>query len=98
LKKYEAIIILKPELQGDALTIAFNEALDIIKKCQGEIESVDEWNKRPLSYKIAKKKEGFYYLVKFKTEPKNISELNRRFPLNENVLKTMITLRREKEK
>lgn len=95
MRQYEALIIMKPKLQGDALEISFKEALDIIKKYQCNIENIDEWGKRALTYNIAKEKEGFYYLVKFKGEPESISKINRQFLLNENILKTFVTVRQK---
>ncbi len=97
MKQYEALIILKPELQGDALKVSFNEILDIIKKYRCDIENVNEWGKRPLAYNIAKNREGTYFLVKFKGEPESISEINRGFSLNENILKAMVMVRKEKK-
>lgn len=97
MRQYEAFIILKPDLQGDALKVSFEEVLDIIKKHQCALENVDEAGRQPLSYAIAKKKEGFYYIVKFKGEPKDISEIKRRISLNDNILRALITVRKEKK-
>lgn len=96
MKQYEALIILKPELQGDALKISFNEILDIIKKYRCDIENVDEWGRKPLAYNIAKNREGTYFLVKFKGEPESISEINRGFSLNENILRAMVMVGKKK--
>lgn len=93
MKQYEAMIILKPELQSDALKIAYKEAMDIIKKHQGNVDEANELGKKPLAYDIGKKKEGFFYLLKFKGNPETIKEMNREFALNENVLRAMITIK-----
>lgn len=97
MKDYEAIIILKPELDGDALKVTLKEILDMLKKYNCNIENVDEWGKRALSYEIKKKKEGLYHLANFKATPENIVKINREFRLNENVLRAMVSLR-NKEK
>ncbi|UCH12524.1 MAG: 30S ribosomal protein S6 [Candidatus Omnitrophota bacterium] len=97
MREYEAMVILKPELQGDVLKVSFNEILDIIKKYRCDIENVNEWGRRPLAYNIAKNIEGTYFLVKFKGEPESISEINRGFSLNENILRAMVTVQ-HKEK
>ncbi len=97
MKEYEVMFILKPELQGEALQLSLKEALDIIRKYQYEVENVDELGKKRLAYNLAKKNEGFYYRAKFKGKPENISKINREFFLNENILRSFVTVR-HKEK
>jgi len=97
LRQYEAIVILKPELQGDALQISFKEIVDVIKKYQCDVEDITEWGRRPLAYNIAKVKEGFYYLIIFKGKPESISRIRKEFSLNENILRCMITHHKEKD-
>jgi len=97
-REYEAMIILQPELIGDALTLAFGEVTDILKKHQCDVENIDDWGKKPLAYEISKKKEGFYYVLKIKAEPTNISKINMNFTLNENILRVLVSARPKEKK
>lgn len=92
MKPYEALVILKPELEGDALSIASKEIVETVKKHKGSVESVEEWGKKTLAYKIEKKPEGISYLIRFKSEPINIKEIKKEFSLNPNILREMITI------
>ncbi len=95
MKDYEAMIILKPDLESDALKLSVKEMHDIFKKYNCDVKDVGEWGKRPLSYEIAKKKEGIYYVVQFKSEPANIASIKREFSLNENALRTFVTAKQQ---
>ena len=97
MKDYEGIMILQPELQADALEMAFKEALDLLKNNECTIDSVDEWGKKPLSYEIRKKKEGTFYLVNFQGKSENIDKIKRELSLNENVLRAMISTRKKEQ-
>lgn len=60
MRAYEAVIIYKPELDGEALQASFKGAVDIIKKYQGEVEDVAEWGRKALAYTIAKKRKAHF--------------------------------------
>lgn len=93
MRNYETVMILKPELEGDALDIASREAFDLIKKHKGEIEAVDAWGKKALSFKIRKQKKGAFFLVRFKADPSNIKKIKREFTLDENILRALVSVR-----
>lgn len=93
MKDYEALIILKPELEGDALKISSEEVSGIFKKYDCNVETKEEIGKRALSYPVAKKKEGLFYLIRFKSDPANVNKIRREFSLNENVLRAFVAVR-----
>lgn len=95
MKKYEAVVVLQPELQADALKIAIDEIVDKVKKFNSNIEIVEEWGLKPIFGKSTKSKEGFFCLIRFEAEPTQIAHIDREFSLNENVLKHMVTLKTE---
>lgn len=86
---YEAVLIFKTEL-ADADR---NALLDRFKghiEENGEVVSVDDWGKRKLAYEIDDLKEGYYYIVDFKSEPDHIKEFERRLRLSDYVLRYMV--------
>ena len=89
MNNYEAVLIFKTEL-ADADR---NALLDRFKghiEENGEVVSVDDWGKRRLAYEIADLKEGYYYIVDFKSEPDHIKEFERRLRLSDFVLRYMV--------
>ncbi|WP_311481018.1 30S ribosomal protein S6 [uncultured Anaerococcus sp.] len=89
MNNYEAVLIFKTEL-ADADR---NALLDRFKghiEENGEVVSVDDWGKRRLAYEIDDLKEGYYYIVDFKSEPDHIKEFERRLRLSDFVLRYMV--------
>ncbi len=89
MNNYEAVLIFKTEL-ADADR---NALLDRFKghiEENGEVISVDDWGKRKLAYEIQDLKEGYYYIVDFKSEPDHIREFERRLRLSDFVLRYMV--------
>ena len=89
MNNYEAVLIFKTEL-ADADR---NALLDRFKghiEENGEVVSVDDWGKRRLAYEIQDLKEGYYYIVDFKSEPDHIKEFERRLRLSDYVLRYMV--------
>ena len=89
MNNYEAVLIFKTEL-ADADR---NALLDRFKghiEENDEVVSVDDWGKRRLAYEIADLKEGYYYIVDFKSDPDHIKEFERRLRLSDFVLRYMV--------
>lgn len=94
MKNYEGLFLLKPQLEKEELSGAYQKIQDNVKKYKGEVEGAEEWGKKPLAYAIAKNKEGIYYLLKFKMDPAQIVHLNTDLKLNESILRVMCTERK----
>ena len=89
MNNYEAVLIFKTEL-ADADR---NALLDRFKghiEENGEVVSVDDWGRRRLAYEIDDLKEGYYYIVDFKSQPDHIKEFERRLRLSDFVLRYVV--------
>ena len=86
---YETIFIIDSTLEPDALTAVKDKFVKIITD-HGEIGEVEEWGKRKLAYPINFKSEGYYVLVNFKSDVDFPKELDRRYRIDENILRTII--------
>ena len=86
---YETIFIIDSTLEPDAIEAKKNKFIDIIKE-NGEIGEVEEGGKRKLAYPINFKSEGYYILVNFKSNVEFPKELDRRYRIDENILRTII--------
>ena len=83
---YETIFIIDSTLEPDAITAEKDKFVKIITD-NGEIGEVEEWGKRKLAYPINFKTEGYYVLVNFKANVEFPKELDRRYRIDENILR-----------
>ncbi len=98
MRKYETIFILKPDLNDEEVKPHVEKVKNIIEKNGGEILAVDDWGKKKLAYEIKKQKYGRYLYISFNADPGTISQLDKNFQINENVLRHLnVVLERETE-
>ena len=90
MNNYEGIFVIDPELNEEDQGKIQDSIKEGITKQSGVVESVENWGKKKLAYKVSKRRDGVYYFVKFKAEPVAISKMNKGYKLNESILKTLI--------
>ena len=90
MRHYELMIILDPDLEERTVTPSLETYLKIIKDSGGNVNKLDVWGKRRMSFEINKKPEGIYAVVDMHCEPAAIKELDRQLNLNESVLRTKV--------
>ena len=88
---YEALYIIKPDVEDEARAALIQKFSDIITGAGGEIAQIDEWGKKKLAYPINYINEGYYVLVTFKANPELPAELERNFKISEFVMRYMVT-------
>lgn len=86
---YETIFIIDSTLDPETITAVKDKFIGIITE-NSEIGEVEEWGKRKLAYPINFKSEGYYVLVNFKANVDFPKELDRRYKIDENILRTII--------
>ncbi|MFA4888353.1 MAG: 30S ribosomal protein S6 [Candidatus Omnitrophota bacterium] len=90
--KYEAVVIVKPDLTEEEKKSLFAQIHDMIIKHKGEIISGAVWQeRRKLTFPIKKCLEGIYYLVSFSSDPLAVKDIRQAFSLNEAILRTLFT-------
>ncbi len=95
MRKYETLFVLKPHLEEDARKALIDRFTGIINSA-GEVTNVDEWGNKRLAYEIEKLREGYYVLVDFMGNPDSITELERNFRINDDVMRFIVVNREEK--
>jgi small subunit ribosomal protein S6 len=58
----------------------------------GSIIEVDRWGRRRLAYDIKKVHEGIYTLLRYNSEPGVLKDIERRFRMNERMLRYMTVI------
>jgi small subunit ribosomal protein S6 len=92
MKTYETTIIFDPGLEEVRVNEEVDRVSQSISQAGGEIVEVQRWGKRKLAYNIRKRRDGTYIHVKHKSPPELIGEMDRRFRLNESVLRHLTVL------
>ena len=90
MNKYEAMYIVTPEMEDEAIKGVIEKFSGIITANGGEIEKTDEWGRKKLAYPIDYKTEGYYVLVSFAAAPELPRELERNFRNDESILRYMV--------
>ena len=97
MKKYEAMYVITPELEDEAMKGIVEKYSGIISANGGEIEKVDEWGRRRLAYPIDYKTEGYYVYVGFNGGAELPKELTRNLQINESVIRSQVVKLLEKK-
>jgi small subunit ribosomal protein S6 len=90
MRRYELMVILDPSLDERTVQPSLDQFLTVVRNDGGNVEKVDVWGRRRLSYDIAKKSEGIYAVVDLTAEPATVKELDRQLNLNEGILRTKV--------
>ena len=90
MRNYEAMIILRPDMEEEARNTLVEKIQDIIVKGGGEIRETAHWGQRRLAYEIQKLRDGYYILVKFTDKGENIRELERNLNIMDNILRFLV--------
>lgn len=92
MKVYETTVIYDPGLEETRVNEEVERVTQPIAQAGGEVIEVQRWGKRKLAYVIRKRRDGTYVHVKHKSPPELIAEMERRFRLNESVLRHLTIL------
>lgn len=98
MKKFESVIILKPNLMKDEIKEILGKVEETINKV-AKITNKQEIGKKELAYEIKKCKEGYYVVHQFeiKQETENgeddIASIERYFRTQEEIIKFIIVKR-----
>jgi len=95
MRAYEAMFVLRPNLDEQATQAMIDKFTGLIQTQGGELENVEKWGKRRLAYEIKDFREGYYVLLTFKGEPAVAQELERVFRITDEVLRHLV-IKREK--
>jgi len=92
MKIYETTIVFDPGLEEARINEEVDRLSQSIAQAGGEVLDVQRWGKRKLAYIVRKRRDGSYVHVKHQSPPGLIAEMDRRFRLNEGVLRHLTVL------
>ncbi len=87
MRHYENLVIVKPTLTEEETKSQIAAIEEVITTNGGEIKICNDMGIRKLAYQIEKNARGYFYVIYFTMEPKNIAEIERRYRINEELLR-----------
>lgn len=92
MNNYETIFLMKDDITEEQRNTVIEEIREYLTK-NGKISVEENLGKKKLAYKVREYEYAYYYLIQFVGKADIISELERKYRINENILK-FITIRR----
>jgi len=90
LRTYEALYIVAPELDDDAIQTVAQEVEALVTKNEGTIVRSEIWGKRKLAYPVQKHTDGCYVLLRFTANPEFVARLEGYFKLSEPIIRYLV--------
>lgn len=92
MNKYELMVMLNPDMGGDATKKRLDGVRKLIASQKGEVVFEDDWGLRDLAYKIGKHDRGYYYVANFNLDPQegDLKEIDTTLRLENEVTRHMI--------
>ena len=87
MRHYENLVIVKPTLTEEEIKSTIAAVEEVITSNGGEISARDAMGIRKLAYPIGKSERGYFYVIYYTVAPAAISEIERRFRINEELLR-----------
>lgn len=96
MRTYEALYIISPELDDNAIQTVVADVEHFIKTHGGSIVRSDIWGRRKLAYAIKKHTEGIYVLLRFTANSDFAKRLEQQMKLTESIIRYLILYLDEK--
>jgi small subunit ribosomal protein S6 len=87
MRRYETIFILRPNAGEEEIERIIGYTADIITQEQGTVIELDKWGIKKLAYLIKKESLGYYVYCDYAGTPASVSEIERKFRIDDSVLK-----------
>lgn len=92
MRRYELMLLLRPDLEDDKLQSAVEKVTRAIVNGGGSLSKVSPWGKRRLAYPIQHLREASYFLIHFDIEPSAVREIERGLLISEEILRHLVTV------
>ena len=90
MRNYEAMYVLRPDMDEEQVNAAIEKFSEIIAANGGEVTKVEQWGKRRLAYEVEKLREGYYVLCYFTGNTELPKELDRNFKISDRVIRFLV--------
>ncbi len=87
MRNYENLVIVKPTFTAEEIQSSIKAIEEVITSNGGEIAATTAMGMRKLAYPIEKNERGYYHVIYSTIAPSAITEIERRFRINEDLLR-----------
>ena len=97
MRAYELMIILDAGVEEADVTARVDQVAENVSAHGGQMMSEDRWGKRRFAYEINHQHEGYYLVLEFATETRDMGSLERLLRLADNVIRHKLIRLPDKE-
>lgn len=90
MNKYEIMFIVKTTMDEAKVKDTIESAKKLVETLKAKLDSFKEMGERKLAYPIKKEINGYYYVMNIEASVAAIKEIDRRFSLDESILRHLI--------
>ena len=93
MNKYETIFLIKDDITEEQRNEVVSEIRKYLEK-NGKVSEEENLGKKKLAYEVKKYEYAYYYVINFSGKASIFPELERKYRINENILK-FITIKKD---
>ena len=90
MRKFEAVLLLSPDLSKSLVSNEDENFSKIIETSQGKVISSEDWGLKDISFKIENYKKAFYRFYQIEINGSNIIDIKKNLTQNEKILRHLI--------
>ena len=90
MRNYELLLVIRSSFDESGAADVAQGVVDRIQSLDGELTSTNVWGRRKLAYPIDNQLEAIYILLKFKSNPASLKDLDFDLKLNEALLRFLL--------
>ena len=95
MRKYEIMVLVRPEVDDRQVPALIEKHLEVIIKGGGTVDNTDVWGRRRLAYDIRietnlKITEASYVVLQVSAEPATVAEMDRLMTIDERIVRTKV--------
>ena len=87
MNKFEAVLIISPEVSNNLLEQNIKKFQDIVTKSSGKITNTEDWGLRDLSYKIDQYSKAFYNFYQIEIDGDKLEGIKKTLNQDENFIR-----------
>jgi len=95
---YEAVFILRPDLDEDGVSKVSSQVASVIQTNQGLVSHLEKVGHRRLAYEVKGYTEGIYVILHYEGEPIATRELERFFKISDDVIRHLVVKKESRAK